>query len=167
MHSLYSHFGKICLFTIYCLCGLLLVSNEIYAETATITTVVSLSQEKNQNKPLYNRAIEGKVFIWISTSAKNIENVTFWLDDPTGKGRALNVDRWPPFDLIDRKHKRHNMRPRAFDTTKRENGEHSLLTKFVFKNGSSARMLTPFTIFNEGNIPYAKKYKQQRLHSKH
>ena len=94
------------------------------------------------------------MFISISTSAKNIEHVKFWLNDPVGEGQPFNIDRWPPFDLLGRKHKRHNMRPMAFDTTRRENGEHSILIEFLFTDETSARMLTPFTIFNEANIPF-------------
>ena len=157
------HFKLLFLITICSAYSLFLTSSTAYAEASTITPMLSISQDKSHSNPLYNQTIGGKVFVWISTSAINIESVKFWLDDSAGEGDHLNIDRWPPFDLIDRKHKRHNRRPRAFDTTIRQNGEHSLLIEFVFKNGSSARMLTPFTIFNEANIPYTEQYRKQRL----
>ena len=158
-----NHFKLLFLIATCAVNSLFLTSSTAYAEASTITPMVSTTQDKSESYPLYNRAIGGKVFIWISASAENIENVAFWLDDPDAKGDYFNIDRWPPFDLIDRKHKRHNKRPRAFDTTTRKNGTHSLLIEFVFKNGSSARILTPFTIFNEANIPYAEQYRRQKL----
>jgi len=135
------------------------------AKINIITPVVSLSQDRKGSKPLYNHVIGGKVFISTSTSAKNIEHVKFWLNDTFGEGKTFNIDRWPPFDLLGRKHKRHNMRPMAFDTTRRENGEHSILIEFLFTDETSARMLTPFTIFNEANIPFSEQYNQQRFRS--
>jgi len=141
-------------------CSFLFASYKSLAQTNTITPVVSLSQNRKQSQSLYNRVIEGRVFISISTSAKNIEQVTFWFDDSQGIGKPLNVDKWPPFDLLDRRLKRHNERPMAFDTLKRDNGEHSILIKFDFFDGTSAKILTPFKIYNEDNVPYSERYKR-------
>lgn len=145
---------------IYVVCSACLSSNNAYAQSKTITPVVSLSQDRTNSRPLYNQVIEGRVFISISTLATNIERVVFWLDDPQGVRKPLNIDRWPPFDFISRNHKSHNKKPTVFDTTKHSNGEHSILIKFVLVDGSNVKMLVPFTIFNKGNVPFSEQYRR-------
>jgi hypothetical protein len=105
---------------------------------------VSWESDRSSEDLLDGQFLDGDVFVFSTTSESVVDQVSFWIDDPTMSGPADRVDTAAPFDLIGGD----EFEAAPLDTTGLAAGEHTVTVKFEYPVLADQTVNATFTVDN-------------------
>lgn len=112
---------------------------------ATHQLVVSPSRDRSEATDLDAATLSGNRYVLL-TSAAEVADVRFYLDDPDAAGPPFSTDSDSPYDLAG--NGQHGASP--LRTATLSNGRHVLTALIALSSGETAHSQATFTVFNDG-----------------
>jgi PKD repeat protein len=109
--------------------------------------LVSESADRSRPHALMGRLVSGEIYAWLDY-AGHVDQVRYWIDDPTRSGPPHQIEHAPYHDLAGG-----NLLAGAFDTRALANGRHQLHAEVDHPGGTQV-VFTRFRVYNDAELAF-------------
>jgi hypothetical protein len=106
--------------------------------------LVSTSSNRSSPVPLAGQTVSGKIYAFTTPDTADIDQVRFYLDNPSATGTPRRTENNAPYDFAGGT----TTVAASFDTTTIADGPHTITAAIDFLNGTTQVVSASFTVRN-------------------
>jgi hypothetical protein len=128
-----------------------LFDNVIVAAAAAPSSyhiMVSADPGRSNPAPLQGQTVQGNIYVFTAPDT-NVNQVSFWIDDPNRAGPRSILERRAPFDLAGTANDDSAL---PYDTRQLANGAHTVTVKMDLTDGTSTVITSNFSVGNAAGL---------------
>ena len=109
---------------------------------------ISTAADRSNPDPLQGATVSGTAYVFLSPETADIDQVVFFLDDPTMSGAPFRTEGNAPYDFAGGPSG--GATANGFDTTTLANGSHTISARVDLVGGGTEQAAATFTVSNAG-----------------